>query len=233
ALQPYRMHVSQRYLDLTKQKLELARFPREPQGLQTASTQTGVSKTELEPLVDHWLERYNWREQETFYNDALPQFRAAVNGTRIHFVHRQTQAPNAIPLLFVHGLPESFIAIAPMIEALCDPISTPPRGTENAQAFHVVAPSIPGFGFSDAVLEDGNVMTATAAIFDALMKMLGYHRYIAHGSGCCMALHTVNPEVPPPRFGYSSFIVWLRYRMAKLTFAMLRRSGWGYTAEEM
>lgn len=141
-VQPYRMHVSQRYLELTKQKLELTRLPREPQGYGRQSNEFGASKAELEPLIDHWMEHYDWRTQETFYNDTLPQFRAAINGTRMHFVHRRSQSPNAIPLLFVHGFPESFTTIAPMIEALCDPIMTPPRGGEIVQAFHVVAPSM-------------------------------------------------------------------------------------------
>jgi len=182
-VQPYRMHVSQRYLDLTRQKLELTRLPREPRSTQSQQFDFGVSKTALEPLVDHWLEQYDWRTQETLYNDALPQLRAVVNGNRIHFVHRRSQSPNAMPLLFVHGFPESFIAVAPMIEALCDPMTTPPRGTENAQAFHVVAPSIPGFAFSDPVSEEGNAIPTTAAIFDGLMKSLGYQQYIAHGCG--------------------------------------------------
>ncbi|KAK5694855.1 hypothetical protein LTR97_009446 [Elasticomyces elasticus] len=167
--QSYRMHVSQRYLDLTKQKLELARLPREPQGYQVQSSDFGITKAELEPLVDHWLEQYDWRKQEAFYNDTLPQFRA--------------MSPDAIPLLFVHGFPESFLAAAPMIEALCDPIATPPRGAEDAQAFHVVVPSIPGFGFSDALPEEGNAMPTTAAMLDSLMKSLGYQQYIAHGTG--------------------------------------------------
>ncbi|KAK1087920.1 hypothetical protein LTR33_000805 [Friedmanniomyces endolithicus] len=218
--QPYRMHVSQRYLELTKQKLGLTRLPREPQGYHARSSEFGVSKSELEPLVDHWLEQYDWRLQERHYNDTLPQFRAVVNGTRMHFVHRRSMAPNAIPLLFVQGFPESFMTIASMIEALCDPIMTPPRGAESLPAFHVVAPSISGFGFSDAVPEEGNAMPTTAAMFDSLMKSLGYQRYIIHGSGwgfkicrlialgcpeSCIAIHTVNPEVPAPRssFGYT------------------------------
>ncbi len=75
------------------------------------------------------------------------------------------------------------MTIAPMIESLCDPIMTPPRGAESLPAFHVVAPSISGFGFSDAVPEEGNAMPTTAAMFDSLMKSLGYQRYIMHGSG--------------------------------------------------
>lgn len=89
---------------------------------------------------------------------------------------------NAMPLLFIHGWPESFIAVSNMIDALCDPARTPPRGDESSPAFNVVAPSIPGFGFSDQVAEDGNNLFATAEIFDALMKSLGYDQYIVHGT---------------------------------------------------
>ncbi|KAF2163565.1 hypothetical protein M409DRAFT_68469 [Zasmidium cellare ATCC 36951] len=209
---PYRMHVSQRYLDLTRQKLDLARLPREPQTRQNQAN-VGVSKAQLEPLVDHWTEDYNWREQEAYYNEVLPQFRLAIHGTRIHFVHRRSNSMNAIPLLVAHGWPESFIAVSHVIEALCNPVSTPPRGDENVPTFHIVVPSIPGTGFSDQVAEEGNNIATTAEAFDALMKSLGYSRYIAHGSGwgfricrmialthpeSCMAVHTANPEIPPP-----------------------------------
>ena len=94
------MRVSQKYLDLTKQKLELTRLPRDPRNVHSR-WDFGVSKNELEPLVDHWLEKYDWRAQETFYNDTLPQFRVMINGTRLHFVHKRSLSPAALPLLFV------------------------------------------------------------------------------------------------------------------------------------
>ena len=95
----------------------------------------------------------------------------------------RSKSPNAIPLLFVHDFPESFITMMKSIDALCNPTTTPPGGAENVPAFHVVAPSIPGFGFSDPVPEEGNAIHTTAAIFDTLMRGLGYAQYIAHGSG--------------------------------------------------
>ena len=85
-------------------------------------------------------------------------------------------------MLFVHGWPESFIAVSKVIDALSNPIATPPRGDENVQSFHVVAPSIPGFGFSDPVAETANNMQATADIFNEMMADLGYHQYICHGT---------------------------------------------------
>ncbi|KAF2769198.1 alpha/beta-hydrolase [Teratosphaeria nubilosa] len=218
ATHSYRMHVSQRYLDLTKRKLELARLPREPHNAHS-NPNLGITKSKLEPIIDHWLEDYDWRREEASFNENLPQFRAVINGTRLHFVHRRSNAPNAIPLLFVHGFPEGFITIGSVIEMLCAPVNTPPGGDESVPAFHVVCPSIPGFGFSDPLPEEGNAIPTTAAIFDALMKSLGYGQYMVHGSGwgfkicrmlaighsdSCVAIHTVNPDVPPPRpsFGY-------------------------------
>ncbi|KAK3698656.1 hypothetical protein LTR37_016885 [Vermiconidia calcicola] len=243
---PYRMHVSHKYLDLTKRKLELTRLPRDARNAPQRND-AGVSKLDLEPLIDHWMEKYEWRAQETFYNDTLPQFRIAINGTRLHFVHKRSQSPAAIPLLFVHGWPESFIAVSKVIDALSNPIATPPRGDENVQSFHVVAPSIPGFGFSDPVAETANNMQATADIFNEMMADLGYHQYICHGTEwgfgicralalahpeSCIAIHTVNPEVPAPRLEISA-LVWLKYRIAKLIYAVLQRSTFGYTPEEL
>ena len=114
-VQPYRMHVSQKYLDLTKQKLEITRLPRDPRNA-THRWDFGISKNDLEPLVDHWLEGYDWRAQESFYNDALPQFRVPINGTRLHFVHKRSRSSAAIPLLIIHGWPESFIAVSKVID---------------------------------------------------------------------------------------------------------------------
>nr|POE65694.1 putative epoxide hydrolase [Quercus suber] len=179
---PYRIFVSQKYLDLTRRKLELTRLPRSPQG-SFYDYSGGVTKDELEPLIDHWAETYDWRAQEAHYNEVLPQFRTSLNGTRLHFVHKRSASPNAIALLFVHGWPESFLSVAPMIDALCDPASSKAAGEENMPAFHVVAPSVPGLGFSDAVSEESNNMQMTAAMMDALMRSLGYVQYIAHGSG--------------------------------------------------
>lgn len=88
----------------------------------------GVSKNSLEPVIDHWLEAYNWRKQEDFYNDTLPQFRVPIDGTRLHFTHKRSRMPAAVPLLFVHGVPESFIAVSKMIDVLTDPMESSAQG---------------------------------------------------------------------------------------------------------
>jgi hypothetical protein len=184
AIISYRIQVSQRYLDLTRQKLGLARLPRERRLLYgNLSLDSGISKSELERLIDHWIEKYDWKAEESIINDTLQQFRTTVLGQRLHFVWRRSTTPQAIPLLFVHGWPESFLTVAPVIDALCEPTVSPSTGQQDGPSFHVVAPTIPGFGFSDEVADEGNNFWSTAEIFDALMKRLGYSRYIIHGSG--------------------------------------------------
>ena len=175
------------------------RLPQAPRNA-SKSLDIGVSKEHLEPVIDHWLEAYNWRQQEDFYNDVLPQFRVPINGTRLHFVHKRSRIPTAVPLVFLHGVPESFISVSKMIDNLSNPLSSSSQGKfiqpksqevssaygyagENLTAFHVVVPSIPGMGFSDPVSEQSNNIQATCDIFDALMKGLGYGQYVIHGTG--------------------------------------------------
>lgn len=102
---------------------------------------------------------------------------------RIHFVHKPSSHRHAIPLLFCHTWPSSFIEVQKIIDALTDPQSLPSFGDGAQQAFHVVAPSIPGFGFSDASSSETFGLEETAEAFSRLMKRLGYDRYVAHGTG--------------------------------------------------
>lgn len=180
----YRIQVSQRYLDLTRRKLELTRLPRAPRYAHSAlAADVGVSRWICEPLIDYWLEEYDWRGEEARLNDSLPQFKAAVAGTRLHYIHQMSSATNAIPLLFLHGWPDSFLTVAPMLDALSSSVLSPLEDQSRLPSFHVVAPTVPGFGFSDGVTEDRNNLQHTAELFDGLMKRLGYMQYMVHGSG--------------------------------------------------
>ena len=139
------------------------------------------------------MEEYDWRAQETIFNNRLPQFRTTIDTKttspnpgeegkiRLHFAHQRSSAQRAIPLLFCHGWPPSFTEVIKIIDPLSNPILTPPRGSQNALGFHIVAPSIPGFGFSDASPSETFGIRKTAEIFDALMKRLGYQEYVAYG----------------------------------------------------
>lgn len=140
------------------------------------------------------LEGYDWRAAEAKFNLSLPQFRTTISipsssepsGTqplRIHFVHKRSKHSNAIPLLFCHTWLASFIEVQRIINTLTDPQILPGFGDGAQQAFHVIAPSIPGFGFSDGSMSDDLGLNDTAEVFDRLMARLGYDRYVAHGSG--------------------------------------------------
>lgn len=139
-------------------------------------------------------ESYDHRAQEEEYNRRLPQYRTnlAVNNEtdktpnvhipNVHFVHRKSSSDGAVPLLYCHDWGGSFVEVTRMIESLCEPVSTPTPSRSSDQAFHVVCPSIPGFGFSDASPDPKFGLDGAADVLDALMRKLGYDRYVLHGS---------------------------------------------------
>ena len=137
------------------------------------------------------LETYDWRAAESRFNSLLPQFRTTIRTTsptgtqslRVHFVHKRSTRPGAIPLLLAHTWPSSFIEVQRIINALTEPPYVPDMGGAVPQAFHVVAPSIPGFGFSDASMQEGFGLEGTAEVFWELMGRLGYSEFVAHGTG--------------------------------------------------
>jgi pimeloyl-ACP methyl ester carboxylesterase len=137
------------------------------------------------------LDKYSWREQEATINQTLPQFRISITyesefdkteKLRLHFVHKKSIASRAIPLLYCHGWPGSFLEVSKIIGPLSSPIPTHMHTTEDSPSFHVVAPSIPGFGFSESSKYDNFGLRDTAQVFDGLMRKLGYSRYLVHGS---------------------------------------------------
>lgn len=146
-------------------------------------------------LMKFRLDEYSWREQEQIINDSLPQYRLTLslpssdNNTkddtlkqslRIHYVHKRSSAKDAIALLYVHGYPGSFLEVSKILDPLTSTIPT--HLNERATSFHVVAPSIPGFGFSDAATNHDFAAKDTALWWDALMKRLGYDQYVVASS---------------------------------------------------
>jgi pimeloyl-ACP methyl ester carboxylesterase len=148
----------------------------------------GVPTTYARNLVDHWANTYDWTAQEAGLN-AFPQFTASVDGQVIHFVHVRSAVPGATPLLMAHGYPSSFVEFSRMIGPLVDPEA---HGGRPEDAFHVVIPSLPGFGFSTPVTSEGWGIQKTTEAFDQIMQALGYERYGVHGgdvgAGICEAL---------------------------------------------
>ena len=111
----------------------------------------GVSRSYLQELCEYWRTTFDWRAQEAILN-AFDQFQTHVDGQPIHFIHARSTNPGALPLLLVHGWPGSIFEFVKVIGPLCDPVA---HGGDEADAFHVVAPSIPGYGFSGPTIEPG------------------------------------------------------------------------------
>lgn len=138
-------------------------------------------------LTNSRLDGYSWREQEQSINADLPQYRTAITTEtseqiRLHFVHKRSATSDAIPLLYLHGWPGCFLEVHKIIGSLTSPIPTHLHLPEDSPSFHVVAPSIPGFGFSDTSKVEGFGLRETAEVFDKLMRKLGYSRYVVYGS---------------------------------------------------
>jgi epoxide hydrolase len=174
ALDPFRIEIPQMQLDDLKQRLTHVRWP------DAGSAQDwsqGVPLTAARTLIAHWREGYSWRRLERQAN-AYPQFRTRIDGLRIHFFHVRSPHPNALPIVLTHGWPGSFVEFLAVIDALTDPTR---HGGQAEDAFHVVIPSLPGFGFSDKPTERGWDAARTARAWATLMNRIGYDKWVAQG----------------------------------------------------
>jgi pimeloyl-ACP methyl ester carboxylesterase len=137
----------------------------------------GVPLAYMNELCRYWGEEYDWRATEARLN-ALPQFRTGIDGLGIHFAHVRSSQPDALPLIITHGWPGSIVEFLKVIAPLADPVA---HGGNSADAFHVVCPSLPGFGFSDKPAQPGWNVERIAKAWNRLMARLGYERYGAQG----------------------------------------------------
>jgi pimeloyl-ACP methyl ester carboxylesterase len=187
AVTQFRVHIGGDQLDDLRQRLARARWP-EP-GPVTDWSQ-GVPVDWLRDLCSYWQDGYDWRQCEKRLND-LPQFKTDIDGLGIHFIHVQSREPHALPLVMTHGWPGSVVEFLDVIGPLADPIA---YGDDAADAFHVVCPSLPGYGFSDKPSEAGWGVDRTAGAWAALMARLGYDRYGAQGGDWGAAVSTTLGE---------------------------------------
>ena len=171
-IRPFRIEIPQAYVDDLHARLDQVRWPDRIEGFATADRTRGIPQSELADLVEQWRSSYDWTAQEDALNE-LPQFTTDIDGQRVHFLHARSSHADAIPLLLLHGYPSSFVEFARMVGDLTEPAQGP--------AFHVVAPSLPGFGFSTPLSSPGWAMGRTAGALVELMSRLGYHRYGVHG----------------------------------------------------
>lgn len=154
----------------------------------------GVPLDRIKALCDYWARDYDWRRCETRLN-ALGQYRTGIDGLGIHFLHARSPHPDAMPLLLTHGWPGSVIEFLDVIGPLTDPVA---HGGDARDAFHVVIPSLPGFGFSDKPTTTGWGVERIAAAWLTLMKRLGYARYVAQGGDWGAAVTTAIGALAPP-----------------------------------
>jgi pimeloyl-ACP methyl ester carboxylesterase len=174
-VKPFRIEVSEADLRDLRQRLTHTPWP-EPETVEDWSQ--GVPLAYLRELCRYWGEGYDWRATEARLN-ALPQFRTVIDGLGIHFLHIRSPHAEALPLVITHGWPGSIVEFLKVIGPLTDP---PAHGGETADAFHVVCPSLPGYGFSDKPAQPGWGVERIAAAWTVLMGRLGYERYGAQGS---------------------------------------------------
>jgi pimeloyl-ACP methyl ester carboxylesterase len=190
AVVPFRVAVPQAALDDLKLRLRMVRWPEKET---VADWSQGVPLAKARALVDHWRDRYDWRKLEARLN-AYPQFRTSIDGLGIHFIHVKSRHANAMPILLTHGWPGSIVEFLDVIGPLTDPTR---YGGKAEDAFHVVIPSMPGFGFSDKPQDTGWDVVRTAKAWGVLMNRLGYGRWVAQGgdwgSGVTHALGHVRP----------------------------------------
>ena len=168
-IRPFRIEIPQADLDYLHDRLANARWPGELPGVGWAR---GVPLGYLKELAEYWRTGYDWRAQEAQLN-RYPQFTTEIDGQRIHFLHVRSDQPDAKPLLITHGFPSSVAEFLQLIEPLVNPAE--------GQAFHVVAPSLPGYAFSTPLAATGWTMGRTARAWVELMRRLGYERYGVHG----------------------------------------------------
>jgi pimeloyl-ACP methyl ester carboxylesterase len=172
---PFRVEVADAELEDLRARLRHARWPeRETVG----DWSQGVPLAYLHDLCAYWADGYDWRATEARLN-ALPQFRTEIDGLGIHFIHVRSPHAGALPLVITHGWPGSIVEFLKVIGPLTDPTTD---GGNAADAFHVVCPSLPGYGFSDRPARPGWGVSRIAAAWTVLMGRLGYERYGAQGS---------------------------------------------------
>src|SRR5437660_7202175 len=171
---PFRIEVPDADLTDLRERLRRTRWP----DAETVDDWTqGIPLSYVKELCEYWAERYDWRATEARLN-RFPQFRTEIDGLGIHFIHARSAHPDALPLLMTHGWPGSVVEFHKVIEPLTDPSA---HGGDPSDAFHVVCPSLPGYGFSDKPGRQGWNTERTAGAWARLMARLGYERYGAQG----------------------------------------------------
>ena len=189
-IRPFQVEVPEEDLDDLRQRVAATRWPSRElvddrsQGVQLSTTRA---------LASFWETEYDWRACEAKLN-ALPQFKTEIDGVDIHFIHVRSQHEDALPLVMTHGWPGSVIELLETVGPLTDPTA---HGGDAADAFHLVLPSLPGYGFSAEPAELGWNSGRTALAWGELMRRLGYTRYVAQGGDVGAAVTDLMARLVP------------------------------------
>ncbi len=170
----FTIQVEDEVLEDLQSRLQRTRLPGQIPG---SSWDYGADRAYVDELLEYWRTEYDWRRHEVELN-ALPHFKTEVDGINLHFVHIRSKEPSAMPLVITHGWPGSIYEFMEVIGPLTDPVA---HGGSAEDAFHLVLPSMPGYGFSGPSLERGMSVDRVASVVASLMERLGYERYAAQG----------------------------------------------------
>jgi len=251
SVQPYTISIPDDDIARLKAKLVATRFPDELDGV---DWQYGAPLSGVKRLVERWKDGYDWRKHEAELNEELPQFTVNIEvdnfeTLNIHFVHKKSSLETAIPLLFVHGWPGSFLEVRKILPLLTATLPEHP-------SFHVVALSLPNYGFSEGTKKKGFGIAQYAEVAHKVMLALGYNQYVAqggdwgylitkklattYGAKHVQAWHTNMPSAMPPK-PLSNPLLFLQHLVTPYTAAekagleravWFRKSGRGYFAEQ-
>ncbi|WP_460697042.1 epoxide hydrolase family protein [Nocardia thraciensis] len=191
-IRPFRIAIPQTDLDDLRRRLAETRWAPQLPGV---GRERGVPVAELRALAQYWRSEFDWRAQEARLNE-FPQFRTEIDGTDVHFLHVRSGEPEALPLVLNHGWPNSFVEFMELIGRLTDPRA---HGDDPARAFHVVVPSVPGYGFSAAPRDTDWSAERVAGMWVELMARLGYGRYGVQGGDFGSYVATAMAAAAPDR----------------------------------
>ena len=187
SITPFQISISDEDLEDLQLRLSLTRVPDQ---LNNISWEYGTDLNYMRELIGYWQDGFDWREQERQLNQ-FDQFKTVVDDLNMHFIHQRSSNPDAIPLMVVHGWPGSVSEFSKIIGPLTDPLA---YGGDISDSFHVIAPSLPGFGFSGIPDETGYSPERIALLLAELMEKIGYERYAIAGGdwGAIINRHLAN-----------------------------------------
>ncbi|MEC7830320.1 MAG: epoxide hydrolase [Pseudomonadota bacterium] len=206
-IKPFKINISDEELEDLNKRLVATRWP-EKETVKDWSQ--GVPLSYIKEICDYWINEYDWRSREEYYN-TFTQFITDVDGIDIHFIHIKSPHKEAKPLIISHGWPGSIVEFHKIINPLIDPVS---HGGKAEDAFHIVCPTLPGYGFSGKPSQPGTGVEKIAELWDLLMSKIGYNKYFAQGGdwgsaitisigkqnrGSCEGIHVNMPFAPPTK----------------------------------